>query len=405
METRTREQSVRTDQPDTVPVDSGGSVGWTYARALYNRRRFIAGVTLLAAVVAVGIALVVPRQYAAEARLLKPEGGDGLSLGALIGSAASLPGGFLTGGGEYARYLAILTSRSMMNTIIDEFDLVAVYDMADVEYPYPAAREELRGNVEFEVDLEYDFLTIRAFDQDPERAAQITDALVEELGEEYARLTSESARRTRLAVESRVRQAESSLDSARADLQRFQEQHGITELDAQVQALMQTVAQIKASAAELGIEYRTLASQFGADNPRAVSMRAARDAADAEATRLLNGRDAALPVALVDLPELGRQYAELLQEQIIQTTVLEGIYPLYEQALFREQGEAQAVQVVDAAEVPRLPARPSRRLLVVVLTLSAFLLVSLYVVARTWAHAHLANVAAKITTAHPTHAA
>ncbi|MEL6443364.1 MAG: Wzz/FepE/Etk N-terminal domain-containing protein [Bacteroidota bacterium] len=385
----------RGDHPE-AGASSAGTDGWTYARAIYQHWRLIAAVTLASAVVAVGIALLVPRQYASEARLLKPEDTTGFSLGALLGSAGGAVGGLLTGGGEYSRYLTILTSRTMMDTIIDRFDLVEVYGFADQEHPLSATREELRDNVEYEVDLEYDYLTIRAYDRDADRAANIANTLVEELGREHVRLTSENARRTRVAVEARLGEAEAALDSVRGSLQDFQEEYGVTELESQARALLEAVAQVKATEAQLTVEYQALADQFGSENPTVVAARAARDAARGEARRLLSGQDAALPIALEDLPSLGRQYAGLVQEQLIQTTIIESIYPLYEQARFREESEAQAVQVVDAAEPTVVPARPSRKVLVVLLTLSGVLLACGYVVVRAWTRLHLPELASRL---------
>ncbi|MEO1726814.1 MAG: hypothetical protein AAFR95_07280 [Bacteroidota bacterium] len=284
----------------------------------------------------------------------------------------------------------------MMDTIIDRFDLVEVYGFADQEHPLSATREELRDNVEYEVDLEYDYLTIRAYDRDADRAANIANTLVEELGREHVRLTSENARRTRVAVEARLGEAEAALDSVRGSLQDFQEEYGVTELESQARALLEAVAQVKATEAQLTVEYQALADQFGSENPTVVAARAARDAARGEARRLLSGQDAALPIALEDLPSLGRQYAGLVQEQLIQTTIIESIYPLYEQARFREESEAQAVQVVDAAEPTVVPARPSRKVLVVLLTLSGVLLACGYVVVRAWTRLHLPELASRL---------
>ena len=386
-------EPLRTGAPATTPdVD-----GWAYLRALYRGRRFVAGVTVVTAIAAVVIALLLPRQYASEARLLRPEASGGLSLGGLLGSAGGVVGGLLSGGGEYSRYLTILTSRSMMDGIVEEFDLVEVYELSDEDHPTQAARDVLRDNVEYEVDLEYDFLTVRAYDEDPERAAAIANTLVEDLGREYARLTSESARRTRLSIEKRLGEAETALDSVRGSLQAFQEENGITELESQARVMMESIAQVKATAAQLGIEYQALVDQFGPNNPSVAAARAARNAANAEVRRLLAGQDEALPIAMQDLPGLGRQYASLVQEQLIQATIIENIYPFYEQTRFREESEAQAVQVVDAAEPAVLPARPSRKLLVLALTISAFLLASFYVLARTWARHHLPSLTRRLT--------
>ena len=111
MEPRTLERPV---EHSRIGSPTTGADGWTYLRALYEGRRLVAAVTVAATIMAVIIALLLPRQYASEARLLKPESGGGLSIGGLLSGAAGAVGGLLTGGGEYSRYLTILTSRSMM---------------------------------------------------------------------------------------------------------------------------------------------------------------------------------------------------------------------------------------------------------------------------------------------------
>jgi uncharacterized protein involved in exopolysaccharide biosynthesis len=116
-------------------------------------------------------------------------------------------------------------------------------------------------------------------------------------------------------------------------------------------------------------------------------VQAARDvvmAARAAEQRLLGGAEAVMPVPLRDLPALGSEYARLYQELLIQAEILKTTRPLLEQARFEEQRERTAVQVVDQAVPPALKAKPRRSILVIVTTLSAFLLVVLFVVARDW---------------------
>lgn len=358
---------------------------WDAVGVLYARRRFIAWVTGGAAVASVVIALLLPRWYAAEARVLKPEGG-GLSLLGMVDRATGGLSSLLGGGGNYTRYLTILTSRSMMEDVIERFDLVQVYNMADKENAMYWTTEKLRKNVEFDVSLDFDYLAVRAYDREPERAAAMANYLVERLNEENSRLTSEAARQTRVVVEQRLRRAEADLDSVRSQLQAFQETHGVVELEAQAQAAMTSVAGLKAEVARLEIQHQTLAQQYGPDNPRVQAAREARDAAQAEVNRVLGGRDALLPFSMQALPELGRRYAELIQAQLIQARIIETIYPLYEQAFFQEQSQAQAVQVVDEAVPPVLPARPARRVIVILATFSAFALAVLFVLLSAWWH-------------------
>jgi uncharacterized protein involved in exopolysaccharide biosynthesis len=376
------------EHPRTTPTF------WEAIGVLYARWKLIAGVTFAMALASVVIALLLPRWYAAEARVLQPESGTLSVLGMINQATGGL--GSLLSGGEYTRYLAILTSRSMMEDVVGRFDLVDVYGIEEGTRAVPEAVEKLRKNVEFEVSLDYNHLTVRAFDRDRERAAAMANYMVAGLNERNAALSSQSARQTRVLVEDRLAQAQADLDSVRAELQAFQEQHGVVQLEAQTQAFMQSLASLRAEAARLEVQYQTLARQYGPDNPQVIPARDARDAAAAEVRRALGGQDALLPVAVQQLPGLARRYAELMQDQLIQQQVIETIYPLYEQALFQEQNEAEAVQVVDQAVPPVLPARPSRRLIVIGATLSALLLVCLYVLANAWLRRNAAALSARL---------
>lgn len=369
---------------------------WHGVALLWRRRRFIASLTGVTAIAAVVIALLLPRWYAAEARVLKPEGG-GLSLLGMVDRATGGLGSLFGGASaEYTRYLAILTSRTMLEQVVEEFDLVEVYGLQDSETQVHDAVEELADNLEFEVSRELDYLGIRAFDRDPERAAAMANFLVGALNRENSRLNAQNARLTRLFIERRLKQAQVSLDSIRGEIQVFQETSGVVELAAQAEAFMGSMANLRAEVVRAEVQYQALAQQYGPDNPRVQAARSALEAARAQVNQALGGRDALMPIAMQDLPAASRRYAELLQAQLIHARILETIYPLYEQSLFQEQRDAMAVQVLDEAIPPIKPARPSRRLIVVAATLSALLISCTFVLAQAWLRRNYSVIARRL---------
>jgi tyrosine-protein kinase Etk/Wzc len=388
MDIRT-EGTAQGDGASIAPSDTAPSGGertlWDAVGALYRRWKLITAVTVVAATLSVAIALLLPKWYAAEARVLQPEGG---AISMLSGIAGSVGGGLgsLLGGasGEYTRYLAILTSRSLLEDVVEEFDLIEVYGIEDSEVPTFAAVQKLRENVEFEVDPEFLFLTVRAYDREPWRAAAMANYMVAALNEEHARLASQSARQSRIFIEERLNDAQDDLDSVRTALQEFQEEHGVVELESQAQAFMTSVAELKGAVAQLEVRYQTLARQYGPDNPRVQAAREALAVARAQVAGAFGGRDELLPISMQALPALSRRYAELMQGQLTQARILETIYPIYEQAQFQEESDAVAVQVVDEAVPPAAAARPSRRLIAVLGTGSAFFFVVVYVLAEAW---------------------
>ena len=249
----------------------------------------------------------------------------------------------------------------MLEPVVDRFDLVRVYDLADEEHPNEKALSELRDNVDIAVDLELEYLGIETVDEDPDRAAAISNHLAEALNARNAELSTEGARAFREYVEMRYEETEAALDSARLALQAFQERTGVVELPTMAQAYVEALAEQRAGLTRLEIEYEALASQYGPDNPDVTSAAAALRAARASEAELIGGQDRAVPLAYQNLPSLASRYAALYQEVLIQAEVLEAARPILEQARFDEARDRVAVQVIDPAVPPvRKAARSGR---------------------------------------------
>ncbi len=243
---------------------------WLAVGTLFRWRRFIIGLTALVAVAAVVISLLLPKWYEASVRVLPPENSAGGGLAAALlkgpGSAASA----LLGGvsGDYARYLAILSSRRVLMSMVDEFDLVTEYELEDTSSPREWALMELEQNVAFPVDENYEFLSVVVLDQDPERAAAMANYMVKRLNEINSELSSQNAANYRQFVEMRYREAQAALDSVLDATQDFQKKYGVLDLDVQTQAYFDNLATLQANVTLAEIEYEALSAQLGADNPQ-----------------------------------------------------------------------------------------------------------------------------------------
>lgn len=347
---------------------------WWAGGVLYRRRWWIVVLTVLATAAAVYLTLQIPNRYRAETRVLLPEGGGGLmasALGNISPTAAALLGG---GGGGFTRYLAILTSPTTLGDVVDRFDLVGAYDLAETESPRSAAIGELYERASFEVSLEYDYLSVGVLDEDPERAAQIANHFVELLNERNMTLSTSSAAANRQFLERRLDQANAALDSAQATMQALQERSGIIEPTAQAEALFSSLAAAQARVAEAEAQYQAMQVQAGPENPAVLAAEAALASARDQVTRLRTGGEDAMPIAIARLPDVQRRYASVMQDVMIQTKIIETIQPLYEQAALEERRDTDAVQVLDPASPPREKAEPRRTLLVLAACVSAFLL-------------------------------
>ena len=369
---------------------------WYVLAILLKWRVLIIAGTMLVAIASVVISLSLPLWYQAQTRLLSPEGSGTNPLSAALSSNLSAAASALLGrsGGDFFRYISILSSRTMYEKVVDEFDLISVYETADAEDPKGAAIRIFAENVGFPIDNEYEFLSITVLDTDPQRAADIANYLVQELNLRNQELAAQDATNYRVFVENRFREATATLDSLKGASQQFQEEYGVFNLETQSQVFLEQLASMRAEAITLEIEYEALREQYGPDNSLVKIARSAYETANRKSRAALNGQEDLLPVAREELPSVFRAYVDLEQELLIQKGILELISPLYEQARFQEERKFQAVQVVDTAIPPTRKAKPKRSIIVIGATLSAFMVIVLFVFGLEWwrnNHAYIAR--------------
>lgn len=386
-----RERSVVDTQKDARDA------WWALVGTVIRRKRFVIGLTVGAAVVSIVISLLLPKWYEAEARVMLPSSSGGGKLSALLGnldpSAAKLLGAST---GDYVRYMAILTSGSMADRAISEFNLMDEYDTRDAKYPRLETRKMLENNVEFEVDREFDFLAVKVLDKSPEQAAAMANFFVDQLNEMNAHMVSENAANYRHFVQMRYDATITSLDSAMTVLKEFQQKSGVIELEQQAEAFLTVLADYRAASFEAEVEYEGLVLDFGKDNPSVKSARNRVLAAKDKERDLLEGKDPIMPVAMSDIPEVGYGYARALREVMIDKKIIEYARPLLEEAIFEEQKETPAVQVLDRALVPEKKALPKRVLIVAGTTFSVLILTILYLIILDWLDRNQTYISARI---------
>ncbi|HYE57832.1 MAG TPA: GNVR domain-containing protein, partial [Rhodothermales bacterium] len=345
--------------------------------------------------------LLLPNWYAASVRVLPPEtsGANPLASALLRGGAGSAASALLGGiSSDYARYLAILSSRRVMSSTVEEFDLVAAYDLEDAPHPHEAAIKQLEDNVSFPVDENYEFLSVVVLDKDPRRAANMANFMVRQLNAINSELASQNAASYRRFVQRRYDEAQMALDSVLDATQVFQQRYGVVDLDVQSQAYFSHLASLEANATLAQVQYEAQLAQLGPNNEEVQALRAVAAAAERKVQDVLAGRESVLPVPRGAMSSVARAYVDLQRELTVQSQILEVIGPLLEQARFEEEKTVEAVQVVDAAVPPVRKAKPRRSLLVITATLTAFLLTSLFVLAYAWWQRRYAYLAHRLRT-------
>ena len=180
-----------------------------YLRVIYNHRRMIVGVCVIAVAATLLISLVMPNIFAATASVVPPidiiqqqskaSAATGLAKNSMIADVLGVTS-------IADMYAGILKSRIVVDAIIDQFKLQQVYGeqyMSDV-------RKKLRRNTKVKVSDE-GIVTITVEDRDPVRAAAMANAYVEQLDKQNKRLSSGQATSKRIFLENRLQELEREL--------------------------------------------------------------------------------------------------------------------------------------------------------------------------------------------------
>jgi LPS O-antigen subunit length determinant protein (WzzB/FepE family) len=120
------------------------------------------------------------------------------------------------------------------------------------------------------------------------------------------------------------------------------------------------------------------------------------DAAERVFQESLSGRERVFPVSEEETPVMVRRYLELVMEQTIQEAILEFAAPVLEQARFEEQKQLEALQILDSAKPPVKKYGPKRSIIVIMATLSGFILAIIFSLVMNWWNVNNASFYARL---------
>ncbi len=321
-----------------------------YINVVWRWGKFIAINTLVIAVCAIIISLVLPKWYKATASILSPKDQGLLNFfggaNSVIRGLSSLPkiGGFGQNPGAF-NYFAILKSRSAMESVVKEFNLMQVYgiDNGSME----DAIKVLNGNVAFEFQDD-DYITIDIYDKDPNRAAAIANYFVDILNTMSINLATREAKNNREFIERRLDSTRENLRKAEDALAKFQERKGIMMTPEQTSTIS-AIADLFALKAKKEIEIAILERTVTQSN---------------EVLNQLKLELSELDKKLATFPQAGVESFRLYRDMATEQKILEVLIPLYEQAKINEQKDVPVLLVLDKAIPPERKAKPQRLLIV-----------------------------------------
>jgi len=337
-----------------------------YFIVLLKWKKLILGITFASAIIAGIIGFIMTPIYRAETAILPPQqSGSSLAMGLLNqvggGDIAGAALGIKTPSDLYA---GILKCRSIAYKIIDRFDLMKLYD---VKYRENVIKK-LSDVVEATVDKKNDIITLSVEDKDPERAANMANAFIEELKNLTKGLAITEAAKRRLFFEDQLKDVRLALTKSEEGLKGFGERTGAIQVEEQAKAIIESIANLRAQIAAKEVELKVMKTYSTSNNPDLQKAEEALRGMKAELAKLETkgdkNPDAILPAGR--LPEIGAEYARRLRDLKFNETLLELMTKQYELAKLDEARDIVVIQVVDKAVPPEKKAKPKRILIVAI---------------------------------------
>lgn len=365
-----------------------GLTGGDLIRHIFRNIRRIAIVTILVTVVAVVVSLMLPNEFRSAANLM-PANTPAIGLDLLTRSSGlgGLASNLLrTRSSEFDRFLVLLETHTVKKRVVDQFNLIEVYDTGGNQFPLIDAMKRLDANTNFETFEEGNML-IEVWDEDPTRAKEMTDFYVQLINEYNIELSTSEATKFKEFIGDKYSEVMASVDSLQRRTVEFQREYGVIELNTQASEYLGAITAITAQLYEAELKLKLVAENAREENPiyqRQLQQVNALKSTLASMYNNTNPNDVILNFS--QLPEISTQYVRLMAEAEIQQEMLKFIIPIYENARMEEAKSIPGLVVVDEPFVAERKDRPKRSLIVIGAFMSSLLLMLVYYAVQLLVH-------------------
>lgn len=335
-----------------------------------NLRLLVLG-PLAVGLAALGISFAVPPTYTAKTQFLPPQQQQSAaaSMLASLGSLGGLAGAVSGIKNPSDQYIAFMKSNAVQDALIERFKLKDRYDHKTLTDTRKALQENTRiasgkdGLMSVEVD-----------DKDPQFAAELANAYVDELRTLMGKLAVTEAQQRRLFFEKQLAQAKDKLTEADIALKST----GISDsvLKSNPASAVAAVASLKAQVTAQEVKVGAMRGYLAESAPD--FKQAMAELANLRAQLAKQDRQDTSPTA----PGKGGDYVSNYRNFKYYETLFELFAKQYELARVDESREGAVIQVLDAAQPPERKSKPKKALIAIIATLASGFALLLFVFVR-----------------------
>ncbi len=335
-----------------------------------NLRLLVLG-PLAVGLAALGISFAVPPTYTAKTQFLPPQQQQSAaaSMLASLGSLGGLAGAVSGIKNPSDQYIAFMKSNAVKDALIDRFKLMDRYN-AKLRTDARLAMDGVTRIASGKDGL----MSVEVDDKDPQFAAELANAYVDELRTLMGKLAVTEAQQRRLFFEKQLAQAKDKLTEADIALKST----GISDsvLKSNPASAVAAVASLKAQVTAQEVKVGAMRGYLAESAPD--FKQAMAELANLRAQLAKQDRQDTAPAA----PGKGGDYVSNYRNFKYYETLFELFAKQYELARVDESREGAVIQVLDAAQPPERKSKPKKALIAIIATLASGFALLLFVFVR-----------------------
>lgn len=332
---------------------------------IYNEnKKFIFLLNGIVFVMVLVTLLLLPKWYVGRATIMV----TGQTQSAALSSLRNILPINLLPGMEFSvdRYFVLVNSRTVLDKLIEKFDLDSLYD-----YDY---REDLYKRLSKDIKLienDNGSITIEClYKDDPYKAAEMANFLFEELKTLNLEISNRQGREYRIFLEKIYDETITDLERYEDSLKTFQQVNAIYDVEEQAKQLISVLGEIQTQKIQLETEKLFLEKFQNNQSSKILELNQKIATIDFQIKKIIETNQYT-GIALKNLPEAGITYLRLYRNLKIKEKILEFIVPQLEQAKLEEKKNTVEIYLLDRAIPQFKKVKPQRaKLLIIYMTVS-----------------------------------
>jgi capsule polysaccharide export protein KpsE/RkpR len=288
----------------------------------------------------------------------------------LGGIGASMLGGDASG--NALNYISILRSRTFSEEIVRRFDLINYLKIKDTAplVIMEKAVQELNEEILFTgYDIDSGIITITVETKNKQMSSDMANAYYTMLEEYFLNKKMSKGRERRIFIEKQITEFEENYQKLTGQLEDFQIEHKLVDLDSQKEAIIKLYSEIVAKKMETEIELNYSRKFLSEDSQQIKSLTERLKSINENIAKIEKGDSKIIPNYIVNIdsiPGLSNKFLQMSLNLEIQKMIVSFLYPQYEQAKLDELNDISSFELIDEAVPAGLRSKPRRARMVII---------------------------------------